>query len=328
MSRFKNYVYLLHRESSKGSFLPLNLDQKVTLLENFYQDYIVITLQAVDARGEDTPLIHSIVAKIGDINNIDVLAFDINGLLDTQAGTSIEELRPKLESKYVPWAYTSAESSFRKISSIYRTMSRYAARGGPNVPAIVNRIAPRNTAERRDASQSRTQGSRSQANTNAPARQKRNTESASQASPSAKCRKSTPRAGSSASRLTHVDRRAGKSVEPIPNYEKFTKVQTEFWKECEGCYIFGQQTFQVDIAQCVPARNEYVIRKLQSEIVKSVKVELVQLGNEKMRQKVCLTRIDRDSKLLREKPKSWDEIKAGKFMIINGQHNIIASKEL
>ena len=150
--RFKNYVYLLHRESSRGSFLPLNLDEKVTLLENFYQEYIVITFQAVDARGEDTPHIHSIVAKIGDINSISVPVFDINRLLDTLAGTSMEELRPELESKYVPWVYTSAESSFRKISSIYRTMSRYAARGGPNVLAIVNRIAPRNTAEGRDAS--------------------------------------------------------------------------------------------------------------------------------------------------------------------------------
>ena len=122
-------------------------------------------------------------------------------------------------------------------------MSRYAARGGQNIPAIVNRIAPRNTAEGRDASQSRTQGSCSQANTNAPARQKRNTESSSQAGPSVKRRKSTLAAGSPGSGLTHVDRRAGNSVEPIPDYEKFAKVQTEFWKECEGCYIFGQQTF-------------------------------------------------------------------------------------
>ena len=114
----------------------------------------------------------------------------------------------------------------------------------------------------------------------------------------------------------------------MPDYEKFAKVQTDFWKECEDCYIFGQQTFQVDIAQCVPARDEYVIRKLQSEIVKSVKAELVQLGDEKMRQKVCLIPIERDSKLLQEKSRSSDEIKAGKFMIINGQHSIIASKEL
>ena len=170
-------------------------------------------------------------------------AFDINGLLDTLVGTSMEELCPELDSKYVPWTYTSAESSFKKISSIYRTMNGYAARGGPNIPSLVNRSAPRNTAEGRAASQSRTQGSCSQANTNALARQKRTTGSSSQANPSAKHRKSTPGAGSSTSGLTHVNRRAGKSDESIPDYEKFAKVQTDFWKECEGCYIFGQQTF-------------------------------------------------------------------------------------
>ena len=207
-------------------------------------------------------------------------------------------------------------------------MSRYATLGAQQIPSIANRGGHRNTAEGRAASQSRTQSSRSQANMSALARQKRTKEPSSQAGPSAKRTKSTPRAGSSASGLTHVDRRAGKNAESVPDYEKFAKVQTDFWKECEDCYIFGQQTFQVNIAQCMPARDEYVIRKLQPEIVKSVKAELVQLGDKKMQQKVCLTPIDRDSRLLREKPRSWDEIKAGKFMIINGQHSITASKEL
>ena len=62
--------------------------------------------------------------------------------------------------------------------------------------------------------------------------------------------------------------------------------------------------------------------------MKSIKAELMQLGYEKMRQKVCLIPIDRDSKLLREKLRSWNKIKASKFMIINGQHSITASKEL
>ena len=207
-------------------------------------------------------------------------------------------------------------------------MSQYVARGGPNIPSLVNRSAPQNTVEERAALQTRTQGSRSQANTNAPARQKPNTESSSQTNPSTKRKKSTPGVGSSASRLMHVDRRVGKSAESIPDYEKFAKVQTDFWKECEDCYIFGQQTFQVDIVQCVLARDEYVIRKLQPEIVKSIKAKLMQLGNEKMWQKVCLTPIDRDCKLLREKPRSWDKIKAGKITIINGQHSITTSKEL
>ena len=123
VNRFKNYIYLLHCESSKGSFLPLNLDEKVILLKNFYQEYVVITLQAVDRDGADTKHIHSIVVKIGQ----GVATFDINGLLDTLTGTSMEELCPKLESKHVPRTYTSAERAFRKISSIYCTISRYAA---------------------------------------------------------------------------------------------------------------------------------------------------------------------------------------------------------
>ena len=43
---------------------------------------------------------------------------------------------------------------------------------------------------------------------------------------------------------------------------------------------------------------------------------------------MCLTPIDKEGKLLKEKPRSWNDIKSGKFMIINGQHSITASKEL
>ena len=105
-------------------------------------------LQAVDSDGVDTEHIHSIVVKIGE----GVVVFDINGLLDTLTGTSMEELRPELESKHVPWTYTSPDSAFMKISSIYCTMSRYAARGGPQIPSTANRSAARNTAEGRAAS--------------------------------------------------------------------------------------------------------------------------------------------------------------------------------
>ena len=49
---------------------------------------MVITLQAVDTKGEDTPHIHSIVAKIGN----GVARFDINGLLDTLIMTSTDYL--------------------------------------------------------------------------------------------------------------------------------------------------------------------------------------------------------------------------------------------
>ena len=37
------------------------------------------------------------------------------------------------------------------------------------------------------------------------------------------------------------------------------------------------QSFKVDIAQCMIASDEYIIRKLESEIVKSVKAQLFQM---------------------------------------------------
>ena len=86
--------------------------------------------------------------------------------------------------------------------------------------------------------------------------------------------------------------------------------------------------FQVDIAQCILAKDEYIIRKLQLEILKSIKAELVQIGNEKMRQKVCLIPVDRNLNLFKEKLISWNDIMARKFMIINSQHSITALKEL
>ena len=64
-------------------------------------------------------------------------------------------------------------------------------------------------------------------------------------------------------------------------------------------------------------------------MVDVVKKKLVALGDAKtQRQKLCLTPIDKNDKLLKTPPKTWDEIKSGNFMIINGQHNVQASKDL
>jgi hypothetical protein len=84
----------------------------------------------------------------------------------------------------------------------------------------------------------------------------------------------------------------------------------------------------MDIVQCMIAKDEYITRKMEAEIVKNVKVEFLQMGDINQRQKICLTPVDAQGNLLRTKPKDWNEIKNKKFMIINGQHNIAASKEL
>ena len=46
------------------------------------------------------------------------------------------------------------------------------------------------------------------------------------------------------------------------------------------------------------------------------------------RQKICIIPVDEQGNLLMAKPKDWNKIKNKKFMVINGKHNIVASKEL
>ena len=109
-------------------------------------------LQAVDSSGEDTNHLHSVVVKIGG----DGADFDIEGLLQTLDGTSMEVLWPELEAKYAPWTYTSSESTYRKINSIYRNLSRYATRAEPAVAPRPVRPQARIGVEDRAASQSQT----------------------------------------------------------------------------------------------------------------------------------------------------------------------------
>jgi hypothetical protein len=63
------------------------------------------------------------------------------------------------------------------------------------------------------------------------------------------------------------------------------------------------QSFKVDIAQCMIAKDEYIIRKMEAEIVKSMKAELLQMGDINQYQKICLTPVDAQGNLLRTKPK-------------------------
>ena len=53
-------------------------------------------------------------------------AFDIQGLLESLSGASIERVRTEFEQKYVPWAKMDAETSVRRINSIFRVLNRFA----------------------------------------------------------------------------------------------------------------------------------------------------------------------------------------------------------
>ena len=143
-----------------------------------------------------------------------------------------------------------------------------------------------------------------------------------------KRRRASTGAGSSGSGMTHINNWDQGDAEEVPDYEKFTTIQKEFWNTCTSFFVFGMQSFKVDIVQRMIVKDKFIIRKIETKIVKSMKVEFLHMEDISQCQKICLTSMDVQGNLLRTKPKDWNEIKNNKFMIINGQHSIQASKEL
>jgi hypothetical protein len=289
--------------------------------------YIVIGIQAVNAEGAELDHVHSIVVKVGDGS----AQFDVEGLLTNLSNIAQEELADLLRSMYSPWTATDAESENRRLNRILQSLSCYLARSTRRTPMKTPTVIPPVAASGITASGSGAQASNSRSTARPPGRASprvRSRVEGEQPESSRKRRRASTGAGSSGSGMTHVDNQGRGDAEEAPDYEKFTTIQKEFWDTCTSSFVFGMQSFKVDIAQCMIAKDEYIIRKMEAEIVKSVKAELLQMGDINQRQKICLTPVDAQGNLLRTKPKDWNEIKNNKFMIINGQHSIQASKEL
>lgn len=132
----------------------------------------------------------------------------------------------------------------------------------------------------------------------------------------------TSGAGSSGSGLTVVP------VDLKPDEEldfgTISDKQCEFWTTCSTCFPFGHtQSYPVHIDQLEIAPDKWIIRTLEPEGIKKQKTYLTYLPDINMRQTICIM-----PKNLKEMPTSWEQIKNGKFYIINGQHSVLALMEL
>ena len=295
---------------------------------------MVIVLQAVDSDGHEIPHNHSIVYHKEETRG----AFDLDTLLAFLQGTSIETLAEDFSRQFHPWIHTNAASMTRKINKIFTTLDRYALQHVEKHPRPTQGRGQRrrkSDSDPRSASGTRGRsGGRGSGRglVRAETRKRRNPElgvgepiekrprSASEARPLG--------AGSSGSVLTNVQSGNPTEYAPIEKFEIFVAYQKDFWQRHAGCFLFMQQCFPVFIDQCILAVDKYVIRKLEQKIVEGVKKQLITLGDAKQRQKICLTPVGPDGRLLKQRPKSWDDIKSGMFMIINGQHSITASQQL
>ena len=291
-------------------------------------------LQVVDSDGHEIPHNHSIVYHEEETRG----AFDLDTLLAFLQGTSVETLAEDFNKQFHPWIHTNAASMTRKINKIFTTLDRYALQHvekhsrptqGRGQGRQESDSEPRSASGTRGRLGGRRSGrglvraeTRKRWNFELGASEpvKKRPRSASKARPSG--------ARSSGFALTNVQFGNPTEYAPIEKFEIFAAYQKDFWQRHAGYFLFMQQCFPVSIDQCILAAHKYVIHKLEQKIVEGVKKQLITLGDAKQRQKICLTPVGPDGRLLKQRPKPWDDIKSGMFMIINGQHSITASQQL
>ena len=193
------------------------------MLELFHKEYVVIIIQGKTLSGEDTKHIHSIVVKLGEEGP----AFDIQGLLDSLSGASIERLYTEFEQKYVSWAKMDAETSVRRINSIFRVLNRFAIQNYTQLVVPPGCQLERSSACLHRGSQSPSEASRSNpcriATERAPL-QKRNVDTTLESMQRKKRRTSRGGAGSSGLALTTLTPRGANRGELVEDYEKFAKI--------------------------------------------------------------------------------------------------------
>ena len=116
-----------------------------------------------------------------------------------------------------------------------------------------------------------------------------------------------------------ADRSAGKSTDFTTAKQMFES----FWGECRGDFVFKvEETKSVNINQLDRAPGDWTIRSFDQAGVEATKHYLAHMADISKKQTICvMPQCDK-------KPTTWDEIKNGRFWIINGQHSVAAAIEM
>jgi len=120
-NRFKNYVYLCCRVTGQTPFHPWNYNEKVVLIEEHVDEYVIMSLREVDDNGTEKDHVHSIVMNVNDRHG----RFDLDNLITFLQGSQMEPLVEEFERiGYLPWVDGTAKSNARKLRAILLTMDR------------------------------------------------------------------------------------------------------------------------------------------------------------------------------------------------------------
>jgi len=122
VNRSKDYIFLRHRVKDSGIFVNWSLEEKVSLVEQHQDKYVVITLQACNRSGKEINHKHSIVMHEDDAVGV----FDLDNLMHNLHKGNHDQLAKDFHQRFAPWAKKNVIMITRRIGNILYHLMEHA----------------------------------------------------------------------------------------------------------------------------------------------------------------------------------------------------------
>ena len=110
----------------------------------------------------------------------------------------------------------------------------------------------------------------------------------------------------------------------VADYTSTTDIFEKYWTDCQDCYLFDiSLKKELEVNQLMPAPEDWTIRAFEQKGMEVVRDYLLEMPDKTDKQTLCVMPAVESGDVTAE---NWDELKKGKFWIINGQHSVAASK--
>ena len=110
----------------------------------------------------------------------------------------------------------------------------------------------------------------------------------------------------------------------VIDYNNVNVIFQKFFTECQDAFVFDdpQQKTELDVMRLVNALDAWTIRAFEERGMEDLKTYLINMLDRTQKQTLCIM------PKLDYKPKDLEEMADYEFYIINGQHNVVASKSM
>lgn len=328
------HLVLTHRWIGDHRFLPINPEEKIVSVDH-EEKYVVVAIESTSIP------VYSYTVLMDCTSH----PFTIEPFVNSVENTLFESMKKEIENEEDPlkkWTNKDgnplrAKALATRLQALLHSIDLQVIRNSNRELLMRGSEVSRQTISRSESpgsirQQTPTVGRASRAKprqsktapTQQPKRQRRSGAPESSARKDKMAEKPNEPELSIASALTQIPKEL-KSGE-VPDYTSATDIYEKYWSDCQDCYIFDKSVKkELAISQLTPAPEDWTIRAFEQKGMRHMMNYLIEMPDKTDKQTLCVMPAVESDVVTKD---DWDEIKRGKFWIINGQHSVAASKEM